>query len=280
LLVKAGSTIGGAVAAGTSGPGSYRYGGIRTFILGASFVDGEGRVIKTGGKVVKNAAGFDFPKLMVGSLGGLGILTEVTFKVFPKAAATETTSIQFPTLRDAVSAVAQLGRTPLSVEALEIQALSSGARLMVRISGSRELLGGKVEELEDRLGRGKEGQRLVGETEQQFWIDAREMSWAAAAAFLMRVPVVPSRIMELDGIASSMGLEARYGIGGNVAWLSGTEDTPDLVTRIAGALRGIDLAGVMVRGTSGGPLLGKTNGPAFRQRIKAVLDPRSRFRAY
>ena len=69
---------------GLSGPRRWRFGGLRDFILGIRFVDGRGRLVRGGGKVVKNAAGFDLPKLFVGSLGRLGILTEVTFKVFPE----------------------------------------------------------------------------------------------------------------------------------------------------------------------------------------------------
>src|SRR4051794_9908021 len=82
-LVEAGATLGGTVAAGLSGPGRFRYGGLRDFILGVRFVDGMGRLLRLGGKVVKNAAGFDVPKFLVGSLGRFGVLAEVTFKVFP-----------------------------------------------------------------------------------------------------------------------------------------------------------------------------------------------------
>ena len=81
-LVEAGSTLGGTVAAGLSGPGRIRYGGLRDFIIGAKFVNGEGKILKGGGKVVKNAAGFDFPKFLAGSLGRLAIFLEISFKVF------------------------------------------------------------------------------------------------------------------------------------------------------------------------------------------------------
>src|SRR5207253_308179 len=90
MLADAGATLGGTVAAGLSGPGRFRFGGLRDFILGVQFVDGEGRVLRMGGKVVKNAAGFDLPKFFVGSVGRFGILTELTFKVFPRPVATRT----------------------------------------------------------------------------------------------------------------------------------------------------------------------------------------------
>ena len=64
-LMKSGATLGGTVASNLSGPGRYYFGGVRDFVLGVQFIDGEGRTINSGGKVVKNAAGFDIPKLMV-----------------------------------------------------------------------------------------------------------------------------------------------------------------------------------------------------------------------
>src|SRR4029450_4463398 len=78
FLLDAGATLGGTVAAGLSGPGRFRYGGLRDFILGVRFVDGLGRLMHMGGKVVKNAAGFDLPKFLVGSLGRFGVLAELT----------------------------------------------------------------------------------------------------------------------------------------------------------------------------------------------------------
>jgi glycolate oxidase FAD binding subunit len=74
----AGATLGGTLGAGLSGPGRQRYGGVRDFILGIRFVTGAGELVRGGGKVVKNAAGFDFPKLFVGSLGRLGPVVEAT----------------------------------------------------------------------------------------------------------------------------------------------------------------------------------------------------------
>src|SRR5205823_1666501 len=76
-LGAAGATLGGVVAAGTSGPGAFGHGGVRDFVIGVRFVDGRGRLVAGGGKVVKNAAGFDLPKLLVGSIGRLGAIAEL-----------------------------------------------------------------------------------------------------------------------------------------------------------------------------------------------------------
>ncbi len=107
-LADAGATLGGTVAAGLSGPGRYRYGGVRDFILGIRYVDGAGEVVRTGGKVVKNAAGFDISKLMAGSLGSLGVLVELTFKVFPKPEAYATLRVPHPTLDAALATLHRL----------------------------------------------------------------------------------------------------------------------------------------------------------------------------
>lgn len=82
------AAVGGLVAVNASSPLRYAYGTWRDFILGMKFVTGEGKLTKTGGRVVKNVAGYDLSKLLIGSLGTLGIITEINFKCFPLPAQT------------------------------------------------------------------------------------------------------------------------------------------------------------------------------------------------
>lgn len=77
------ATVGGVVATGVSGPGRVLYGTLRDMLIGAQVVLADGEVVRAGGKVVKNVAGYDLSKLLIGSLGTLGILTECTFKLKP-----------------------------------------------------------------------------------------------------------------------------------------------------------------------------------------------------
>ena len=139
-FVAAGATLGGAVASGLSGPGRYRYGGVRDFVIGVRFVDGLGQLVRGGGKVVKNAAGFDLPKLMVGSLGRLGALVELSFKVFPKPPAFGTLRVDYPSLAAAVEAMATLVTKPLDIEAVDLEPSSASASLLVRIGGREDQL--------------------------------------------------------------------------------------------------------------------------------------------
>ncbi|EQD31624.1 glycolate oxidase FAD binding subunit, partial [mine drainage metagenome] len=78
------ATVGGMVAAGLSGPRRMAQGAVRDFVLGVRMIDGQGRDLSFGGRVIKNVAGFDVSRLMVGAWGSLGVLTEVTLKVTPR----------------------------------------------------------------------------------------------------------------------------------------------------------------------------------------------------
>src|SRR5437764_7903752 len=78
------ATLGGAVALNKSGPRRLGYGTLRDYVIGISFVTDDGREVKAGGRVVKNVAGYDLMKLQTGSVGTLGVITQLTLKVRPK----------------------------------------------------------------------------------------------------------------------------------------------------------------------------------------------------
>jgi len=87
---SAGATVGGVLATNACGPLRQGYGRARDWLIGITVADGEGRLIRGGGKVVKNVTGYDLPKLHIGALGGLGVLVEATFKVAPRPARAQT----------------------------------------------------------------------------------------------------------------------------------------------------------------------------------------------
>lgn len=139
------ATLGGAVASGLSGPGRASYGAVRDFVLGVKVMDGEGRLLTFGGQVMKNVAGFDVSRLMVGSLGTLGLILEVSFKVLPLPAAKATLGFQM-SQEKALQTMNRWAGKPLPVTATswEDQVLTvrlAGAEAAVR--GACGMLGGE-----------------------------------------------------------------------------------------------------------------------------------------
>ncbi len=132
MLIDQSATLGGSIASGISGPCRLLYGGLRDFMLEVQLCDSAGREIRGGGKVVKNAAGFDLPKLVVGSYGRLGIITEATLKVFPKPPGNLTCHIKCSSLPAALDRGLKLLALPLPIAALEIE---PGNQLLVRLAG-------------------------------------------------------------------------------------------------------------------------------------------------
>ncbi len=117
---SAGGSIGGAVASARCGPRRGRYGGYRNFIIGLTGMRGDGTLYKTGGMVVKNVAGYDLAKLLAGSLGTLGFILEVNFKLRPLPQARRARQAFFPTALKAWDFARELIRRRLDPAALTV----------------------------------------------------------------------------------------------------------------------------------------------------------------
>jgi glycolate oxidase FAD binding subunit len=114
------ATIGGIVAANSTGFWRSRYGGVRDLLIGTTAVLGDGTLARSGGRVVKNVAGYDMNKLFVGSLGTLGVLVECTFKVLPRPPVSQGAHAQFARSADAFAAADAIVRTSARPAALAI----------------------------------------------------------------------------------------------------------------------------------------------------------------
>lgn len=130
------STIGGVLAAAKHGPLRQGYGGVRDFCIGIRFVTGDGRRAKGGGRVVKNVAGYDLMKLLIGSYGTLAVITSASFKLFPAPRQTRTFLAEFATWQEALKFRNHVVRSPLSPMCLEI--VSAQARKMMRPAMSED----------------------------------------------------------------------------------------------------------------------------------------------
>jgi len=143
-----GSTVGGMVAAGLSGPSRAAVGSVRDHVLGATLLNGKGEVVTFGGQVMKNVAGYDVSRLLAGSMGTLGVILEVSLKVMPQAPATLTLRMEMDQTR-AITQLNAWGGQPLPLNA---SAWWDG-NLIVRLRGAlaavqaaRTRIGGQVVE--------------------------------------------------------------------------------------------------------------------------------------
>jgi glycolate oxidase FAD binding subunit len=270
-LAAAGATVGGVVASGTAGPGAFRHGGVRDFIIGVRCIDGTGRLVAGGGKVVKNAAGFDLPKLMVGSLGRLAVLVEVSFKVFPAPQATLTVAAEVDPAdwRQAVEVLLAAQRTPVELEALDV----ADGQVLLRLAGASEPLAARAERLVAALPVAA----TVLSDDADVWRAASELTWAAPDRPLVRVPTTVHSVPEVAAAGVRAGADVRVSLGGNLTWVALPEGAEPAA--FGDALHAIGVRGVALRGTHPRAALlgGDAGGGAFGARVRAALDPDDRF---
>jgi glycolate oxidase FAD binding subunit len=267
-LAAAGATLGGTVAAGLNGSCRYRYGGVRDFIIGARIVDGRGRLTHSGGKVVKNAAGFLLHQALVGSCGTLGILAELTFKVFPAAESHATMRVAAADAASAAALIAEVQRARFDLEALDLEA---PATVWLRFGGYREALPGRVAAVQRVLGDLAEV--LLGDDDAAVWDATREFSWVPPRALLVRVPVTLPKLPGLDAALARYDARRRYTVAGNLALIAWS-DSPDT---LSDTLRQMELTGQMLFGPSGRRFIGAATPNVFEERLRGVMDPDGRF---
>jgi glycolate oxidase FAD binding subunit len=203
----AGATVGGAVAAGLSGPRRAAAGAVRDFVLGVRLLDGRGQDLTFGGQVMKNVAGYDVSRVMAGALGTLGIVAEVSLKVLPVPVAEAALKFEMPEDK-ALEAVNRWAGRPLPISAT---AYTDGD-LCIRLSGAAAA----VRAAQEKLG----GTRVEAERATDFWRGIREQSdpFFAGEEPLWRLSV-PSATPPL-------GLEGRCLVewGGALRWLKSSAE--------------------------------------------------------
>ncbi len=215
LLATAGATLGGTIAAGLSGPGRLRFGGLRDFILGVQFVDGGGRLLRMGGKVVKNAAGFDLPKFFVGSLGRFGALAEVTFKVFPRPAATRTLRLDAKDAAAKGEMLSVAARARWEVDALD--APLEEPAIYARIGGPAEALDALAAEMTGKF----PGSTMTSGDGAYLWQSVGGFSWTHSGGTLVKVALTPAQVAEfITTVRAQTGARGWVSAGGNVGYVS------------------------------------------------------------
>lgn len=281
LLVEAGSTVGGAVAAGANGPGRLRYGGLRDFLLAVTFIDGRGEIVRGGAKVVKNAAGFDLPKLMVGSLGRLGVLTECTFKVFPHPESCATLRVAGMALDEALTAAGRVGAGAVELECLDLVHGLAGWDLEIRIGGRSFALDARLKRVADLLDT--EVATLSGDADAAHWRTRREFGWAPPDASVLKLPLTPATAGALEQVLADLDAShaARvYGAGVQQAFVAWPAQRAADLPALDRALAQSKLTALALRATTDSgskPILGHRSGRELLSRVEQALDPAGRF---
>jgi glycolate oxidase FAD binding subunit len=208
-----GGTVGGLLATGAAGPLRLRYGTPRDLAIGITVVRADGTVAKSGGKVVKNVAGYDLGKLFAGSYGTLGLIAEAAFRLHPQPAATSFVTLDAAGPEEASDAVAAAAASPLAPSAVELDRPARGEpfRVGVLLEGDEEGVAERTARMTELLGPGAAepgpppwwGRGAAGAAEGTL---IRITFWAAELARVLGA---------VDAAASAAGLDPA--VGGSAA---------------------------------------------------------------
>ncbi len=254
-----GSTIGGTVAAGLSGPRRAYAGAVRDFVLGTRIINGRGEDLHFGGRVIKNVAGYDVSRLMAGAMGTLGILLDMSFKVLPKPAAETTLKFEM----DAATAIRSFNEWAGQPLPLSASCWHRGEALL-RLSGAKAGVAAAMKKL---------GGEVVPTVEADlFWRgvrDHRHAFFADATLPLWRLSV-PATTPVLSAAPNAL-----IEWGGALRWLISDVD-PQVLRREIEKVGGH--ATLMRRGTASGspttvfhPISGKL--AELNRNLKLAFDP-------
>ena len=267
-LAAAGATVGGTVAAGLNGPCRLRYGGVRDFVIGARFIDGSGDEIKTGGKVIKNVAGFDFGKLLVGSFGRLAAIAELTFKVFPAPESYLSVCFELGHIEASIAAAETLAGTALEPYAIDIE---PPGRLHLRLGGTSSALSATAARAEKMIDA--PATRTSDDSEPAYWDEVRDHTWAKGD-ILVKVPTTSRELSDLDFAFGRIDARRRYSLAGNVAHAAlSAKQLPGMDTE----LDKLGLCGLVLWGNVTSARIGRRPSAEAEAAIKEALDPSYKF---
>jgi len=276
-----GGTVGGVFASAVTGPRRPLVGSARDHMLGFNAVSGRGEVFKSGGRVVKNVTGFDLTKLMAGSMGTLAVMTDVSFKVLPKAEKARTilvfgVSDPGQAMRDAqnspyeVSGVAHLPATVAARSNVSYVSAAGAGVTAVRVEGPGPSVEVRCTALRTLLSGYGEVEELHTANTQSLWQEIRDVTFFADDRQLWRLSVAPT-----DGpvIAAQLQGEYFFDWAGGLIWLAMDATDEANADQVRGSLNGghatLMRASEEVR----------TNVPVFQPQADGVAQLMKRVRA-
>lgn len=282
VFVDDGSTLGGTVGSGISGPRQMLFGSLRDFVMEVEFIDGLGSLVRGGGKVVKNAAGFDFPKMMVGSYGRLGVITEVTLKILPQPSAFVELKLTGMTVERFLDHSSMLLSQPLPTDSI---CLGSDGQMRIEFAGPAEALPSVVSRAQATLAL----QGDVSEVQDYLTATSSKHRFLDSKPDLMRIATSPRSVTQLVRQLNSQFPNADYELaaGGSLLWLS--LDTSSDWSELDTLLKSTDSSGVLVRSSSESKsatdsrlqtdllTVGMENWRPLARRVQLAMDPNGHF---
>jgi glycolate oxidase FAD binding subunit len=273
-------SIGGVVAANLSGPRRITWGATRDHVMGLRFINGAGEAIRSGGRVLKNVTGLDLCKLLSGSYGTLGVITEVTLKVLPAPETSATLLIETPDLASAVAALSAGLGSPFGVSAATALPVKDHVIAAVRLEDFAASVAYRMEKLRGVLGS-LGTQRVMEDAESRaFWRGVREVEplQVVPDEAIWRVSVRPSAGPQIAAAASAIGGRVMLDWGGGLVWIAASPSSANhmLISEAAHTQGG---AAMLFRAPESlrlaVPVLPEEAAPLAKigARVKEALDP-------
>ena len=190
------ATVGGVLATNDSGLLRMKYGSLRDLVLGMTIVLADGTIARTGGKVVKNVAGYDLPKLLTGSFGTLGIITEATFRLHPLPKCTSTFTVRSTDIVPLADLMTALLKAGMLIERMQLRTETLAFALDVQFAAMREVLHEHGERLHTLAAP------LSVEVASDDIFHSRERLFAADSSTVLKVTCLPTKLAAITaGIA-------------------------------------------------------------------------------
>jgi glycolate oxidase FAD binding subunit len=199
------ATVGGVVATNDSGALRLKYGGLRDLIIGMTIVLADGTIAKTGGKVVKNVAGYDLHKLMTGGFGALGVIAEVNFRLHPMEVNTRTWTAVAPDATQLEAGLRALLDSQMTPSAVQLRLHKQECALDIRIAALAECMNEHAARLKRIF-----GQIDLVDVDERVW-QARQELFDDERAVVLKIPLLPAEVCavsaELQEDATRDGVE-------------------------------------------------------------------------
>lgn len=213
----AAATVGGVVATGDSGPMRHRHGAVRDLILGITVGLPDGNLVRAGGRVIKNVAGYDLAKLFSGAYGTLGVIVEVVLRLHPRPASTATTIGRTSTPAALARAAGVLARAPLELLSLDVAWQDGRGAVLARAAGSAARAAADTAR---RALRDEGAEVELIDDDEPLWREQRAVQRAGDAGTVVMISALPAQLARTIELADETGarLVGRAALG--ISWLA------------------------------------------------------------